>query len=1117
MADREQERVEDTRMHMEAAGDHMHCMHASDRPVDDRSVRSLERDCRLYSGTGKLAGKSIGPTRAAIDNRRRKLRSSISTKQQQLNALTKKMDDMHVGIDVLLTELQTKLLEHPSHAKHLVQCYSDEFNHRSIQLKDMYKQYALLKNELILLKRMVDTRSESMNQSLPLPMKTTCKISAHAESSSVQGVQTVCGFPVSENMYDQLTVEESQSVVMDRVEPAEICESEIEEIQKLINPRLSRVKRDDHQKISVNQLSTQAVQIEGKSVSNMQNVNSVQDQSISVQKTAVPDQQTSVKTNQSENGGNPSQPRESAGTPSIVSLIQWQPKTPPTYHGNVKEDVSKWTGYMTDFLTFMQGTAEQQVRFAATYLRENAGIWWRNYVKKNGYPRCWTELSKALNARFGDPNRARKARAKLMGIQQGQRKIQEYIAEFEALLYKLPSYDESWMLDIFIWGLQPHMARIVTAHRPQTVDEATTIAKEIDFAIRASQPDCRTGKTFNSHKQSKGQKQKSEGTKFLKNLEGRRQEGEGLRKRIQAGVAENRSPSTYSDSRPDDVQYITVQLNSLSSDFELNKARETEGASRNPAKNPATIWREGCTTLSRRARAELVEKRGPILVCNLVALTRANGQRGAGNSRVTNDGDRQQEPSPTSRHQSNRLLRREHERLMRDRVREQRQVERLLAAVVSPSSGGTQPGTTATPRTFQTLSETVVEDSSPGMKKTEAESEKKPQRHWTSIASVKTTDVQATGSCSGPAAGSCKRIDRTPRDGVLLIVPVVIAGKIFKALVDSGATRCFVSPSCVAVTGLQGKRLDTFLELGDGQRVLSRNYVPEVPVTLAGHTSKVALTVTTLPHCADVVLGMTWLQLVRPVIDWVSGELYIPNSVSTSLIQGEWLQAAVKAGTVTILSSHEKLKELQNERIREGLSIITTPHFWQSRKAANDRLWTISPSGGSSYCTLLKDMKNDDCSQMSDENADKLFVKRLCNNAALPRRGTEGAAGYDLSAAHESIIPAKGKGIVKTGLAISFPPGMYARIAPRSGLAIKKFIDVGAGVVDQDYRGEVGVILFNHSDSDFQVKQGDRIAQLILEKIETPAVQEVQELGDTERGSGGFGSTEIQSSSQQRQ
>ena len=149
-------------------------------------------------------------------------------------------------------------------------------------------------------------------------------------------------------------------------------------------------------------------------------------------------------------------------------------------------------------------------------------------------------------------------------------------------------------------------------------------------------------------------------------------------------------------------------------------------------------------------------------------------------------------------------------------------------------------------------------------------------------------------------------------------------------------------------------------------------------------------------------------------------------------------------------------------------------------------------------------MKNDDCGKLTDQDADKLFVKRLCNNAALPRRGTDGSAGYDLSAAQDCVIPAKGKGIVKTGLAISFPPGLYARIAPRSGLAVKKFIDVGASVVDQDYRGEVGVVLFNHSDVDFQVKQGDRIAQLILEKIKTLVVQEVQDLGSTYRGSGGI-------------
>ena len=140
------------------------------------------------------------------------------------------------------------------------------------------------------------------------------------------------------------------------------------------------------------------------------------------------------------------------------------------------------------------------------------------------------------------------------------------------------------------------------------------------------------------------------------------------------------------------------------------------------------------------------------------------------------------------------------------------------------------------------------------------------------------------------------------------------------------------------------------------------------------------------------------------------------------------------------------------------------------------------------YCTLLRDQKNDDCGKKNEQKADKLFVKRLCNNAALPRRGTAGAAGYDLSAAQNCIIPAKGKGVLKTGLVISFPPGLYARIAPRSGLAVKRFIDVGAGVIDHDYRGEVCVVLFNHSDTDFKVNQGDRIAQLILEKIETPVV-----------------------------
>ena len=140
-----------------------------------------------------------------------------------------------------------------------------------------------------------------------------------------------------------------------------------------------------------------------------------------------------------------------------------------------------------------------------------------------------------------------------------------------------------------------------------------------------------------------------------------------------------------------------------------------------------------------------------------------------------------------------------------------------------------------------------------------------------------------------------------------------------------------------------------------------------------------------------------------------------------------------------------------------------------------------------------------------------LKVQKLSNNAALLKRSTGGAAGCDLCALQDCTIPAKGKGLVKTGLAILFSAGLYARIAPRSGLALKKFIDVGAGLVDSDYCGDVGVVLFNHGDQNFEVKMGDRIAQLILEKIDTPPVEEVQGLGYTALGTGGFGSTGVKS------
>lgn len=137
-----------------------------------------------------------------------------------------------------------------------------------------------------------------------------------------------------------------------------------------------------------------------------------------------------------------------------------------------------------------------------------------------------------------------------------------------------------------------------------------------------------------------------------------------------------------------------------------------------------------------------------------------------------------------------------------------------------------------------------------------------------------------------------------------------------------------------------------------------------------------------------------------------------------------------------------------------------------------------------------------------------LKIKKLCYDAIVPTRGSDGAVGYDLYSSEDAIVPCQaGRALVGTGITTVLPPGVYGRVAPRSGLAVKHCINVGAGVIDPDYTGEIKVVLFNHGMNDFEVKKGDRIAQLVLERCETPPIEEISIVEDTERGSGGFGST----------
>ena len=124
-----------------------------------------------------------------------------------------------------------------------------------------------------------------------------------------------------------------------------------------------------------------------------------------------------------------------------------------------------------------------------------------------------------------------------------------------------------------------------------------------------------------------------------------------------------------------------------------------------------------------------------------------------------------------------------------------------------------------------------------------------------------------------------------------------------------------------------------------------------------------------------------------------------------------------------------------------------------------------------------------------------------------PHRASEGAAGLDLRASRPITIPAQESRVVQTDIQIRVPEGTYGRIAPRSGLAKDYNIDTMAGVIDSDYRGAISVILFNHGRAEFAVERGDRIAQLICEKISNPTLQKCQSLSDTVRNTHGFGST----------
>lgn len=141
--------------------------------------------------------------------------------------------------------------------------------------------------------------------------------------------------------------------------------------------------------------------------------------------------------------------------------------------------------------------------------------------------------------------------------------------------------------------------------------------------------------------------------------------------------------------------------------------------------------------------------------------------------------------------------------------------------------------------------------------------------------------------------------------------------------------------------------------------------------------------------------------------------------------------------------------------------------------------------------------------------ATTIEFKKLNENAVLPSFANEGDAGLDICSVQDLVLEPGKRALVKTGVAIQLPKGWEAQVRSRSGLAYKHGVAVlnSPGTIDEPYRGEIGVILINHGDEPYTISVGDRIAQLVLRRTEDVIPVFVDELTETNRGTGGFGST----------
>ena len=274
----------------------------------------------------------------------------------------------------------------------------------------------------------------------------------------------------------------------------------------------------------------------------------------------------------------------------------------------------------------------------------------------------------------------------------------------------------------------------------------------------------------------------------------------------------------------------------------------------------------------------------------------------------------------------NRLERRQKERCIRESLRDQKTIAQILAKSLNSTEGGSDSRNLATNGKLELLQQICGTSSGSNGSKNPV---MKTSPEYVGIVPQLPDRVTDNDKGQETEEKEKEKVIITVEDGLLMVVSASMYGRKIRTLIDSGATRCFVSPACVTACGLKGVPRDIFLELGNGEKILSRGYMPDVPVVNAGLTVKIGLTVTNLLYDVDLVLGMNWLQTVNPIVDCCGAKLYAPNAVHSELLKCSWLEGQVKVGTVTVLSSEEELTRLKDERIKSSMSVLKAPKFWQ--------------------------------------------------------------------------------------------------------------------------------------------------------------------------------------------